>query len=441
MKKRRYIIPIAGLSVALALVTGLFIWYALYTMKTDNILEGYYQKSFADVSNYADNLDMSLSKLAATKDSQEQQKLLNKIAVQTALLEVNIAQMPANIEQMQRTAKFINQVGDYCKMLSEKLANGEKLNQKELDTINEFKRHCASVNHEFKSFANTSGTMNFRRLSKRDKGFTGDIAGSLKNLEELTSKIPVLIYDGPFSEGVDEIQPKFLNFEMIEIKAATQKTIELFPDFLDIAYSGDSNAKRIELYNFSAKTKDNEHSYIQLSKKGGKLIMFTTETTAAGIKVNKEKCLENAAAFLQKTEIPDMKPVWECVNGNIMTISFASVQNNVIIYPDMVKIKMSMADGSVKGFEAMQYYANHTEREIPESQKTALECRQNVSDNILIENERLVIIPKGNHSERLAYEFSGTFDGDTYYVYIDARTGRQVNILKVIKTAEGTLLM
>ena len=54
---------------------------------------------------------------------------------------------------------------------------------------------------------------------------------------------------------------------------------------------------------------------------------------------------------------------------------------------------------------------------------------------------RLALVPVGNSNERLCYEFMGELDGSTFYVYIDAVNGRQVEMFKVVEGTEGTLLM
>ena len=69
------------------------------------------------------------------------------------------------------------------------------------------------------------------------------------------------------------------------------------------------------------------------------------------------------------------------------------------------------------------------------------EAKQKVNGNIQIENSRLAIIPIGTSSEVLAYEFVGEYNGETYYVYVDSQSGKEVEIFKVVKTTEGTLLM
>ena len=62
-------------------------------------------------------------------------------------------------------------------------------------------------------------------------------------------------------------------------------------------------------------------------------------------------------------------------------------------------------------------------------------------DGIEIQTSRLALVPFGEKSEKLCYEFSGEYEGQTYYVYIDANTLHQVEMFKVVESTEGTLLM
>ena len=68
------------------------------------------------------------------------------------------------------------------------------------------------------------------------------------------------------------------------------------------------------------------------------------------------------------------------------------------------------------------------------------EAMDKVYGEIEVESSRLAIIPYGS-KEKLAYEFYGNSNGDNYYIYIDTKTGKELEIFKVIKTTEGTLLM
>ena len=64
-----------------------------------------------------------------------------------------------------------------------------------------------------------------------------------------------------------------------------------------------------------------------------------------------------------------------------------------------------------------------------------------MSSNIEIDTCRLAVVPVGTSTEKLCYECMGEYDGSTYYVYIDAKTGRQVEMFKVIESTEGSLLL
>ena len=154
-----------------------------------------------------------------------------------------------------------------------------------------------------------------------------------------------------------------------------------------------------------------------------------------------EKAIENAQAFLENMGLKNMKEVWFNLSNNVYTINFAGEQNGVVLYPDLVKVRVCAETGKVIGIEAKTYYTNHTKRNIGEATATKAQAQSQVLDEIQIETARLVVVPFGTKSEKLCYEFSGEYEGQTYYVYIDANTLHQVEMFKVIESTEGTLLM
>ena len=87
------------------------------------------------------------------------------------------------------------------------------------------------------------------------------------------------------------------------------------------------------------------------------------------------------------------------------------------------------------------YVINEVLTDSTEKAKISLEnARAKVSDLLEIKTSRLAIIPIGQ-SETLAYEFTALRNGETYYVYIDAVSGKEVEIFKVVRTTEGTLIL
>jgi spore germination protein len=136
-----------------------------------------------------------------------------------------------------------------------------------------------------------------------------------------------------------------------------------------------------------------------------------------------------------------MKPVWINVSNNVYVINYAYEKDGVIFYPDMIKVRVCAETNTVIGLEATSYYANHFERNIDKPILTKAQARTKVKTEMEIETCRLAVIPIGNSSEMLCYEFSGKLNGATYYAYIDAKSGRQAELFKVVENTEGTLLM
>jgi germination protein YpeB len=136
-----------------------------------------------------------------------------------------------------------------------------------------------------------------------------------------------------------------------------------------------------------------------------------------------------------------MKPVWINLSNNVYTINYAYEQNGVIVYSDLIKVRVCAETNMVIGVEATSYWTNHTVRAVQNANLTTAQAKAKVWDEIEIESSRMAIVPIGQSTEKLCYEFSGELNGSTYYVYIDAVTGRQVEMFKVIESTEGQLLM
>ena len=50
------------------------------------------------------------------------------------------------------------------------------------------------------------------------------------------------------------------------------------------------------------------------------------------------------------------------------------------------------------------------------------------------------MIPDGD-SERFCYEVYGSYKGLDYFIYLDAHTGAQADVLRVIDSNQGSMIM
>ena len=108
---------------------------------------------------------------------------------------------------------------------------------------------------------------------------------------------------------------------------------------------------------------------------------------------------------------------------------------------DMVKVKMTASSGIIVGYEAYGYYMNSIKRTLPKPVLGEVSARAKINTAFDVKSARLSVIPKTASVEELCYEFSALYQGDTYYIYISAITGKQVEMFKVVNGTEGELLM
>lgn len=435
-----WLAAVISLSLATLILASALTFTALTPTESDNRLESGYRKSFYDTMVQVDNMDLNLSKTLATKDRGATQLYLTDLAVNSELAENDLQRLPLNDENKFYTTKIVNQVGDFAKYLNKKIIKGETLSKTDYENLrNLYKANAALKNALQTAVKDMDNDFNFSEMGEKFEG--NAILKNFDELQELSVEYPELIYDGPFSDGRDGAEIKGLSGREITEAEAEDIFRELFSDYSpeNVRCSGKSTGM-IASYGIEADIKG-ELGYAQISVVGGKPLMFAYAGSCKEINYDDGYATEKALEFLKKAEFEDMKAVWINLANNVYTINFAPEKSGVIIYPDLVKVRVCAETGMVIGMEATGYFKNHTERTVPSATLTKAQAKKYVADEISVETARLAIVPTGETSERLCYEFSGTYEGETYYVYIDAENGRQVEMFKVINSEDGALLM
>ena len=426
---------VSSLVLATALIVTLFI-----PSDKDRALESGYRKSFFDTVAQVDNIDLNLSKILATSDASGLQKYLVNTAINSELAENNLSQLPLEDESKFYTTKLINQVGDYSKYLNGKLTEGESITATERENVYKLYK-CVGQLRESLQRTISGMTTDFSFSTMIGGGDGNLVISEFNDLQELSVEYPELIYDGPFSDGKEDRKIKGLSDKKVTEDEAEKAFVDIFGGFNPKNIKSVGKAEgNISCFNFSAEV-DGDNLYAQISERDGKLIMFAYSGSCAETVIDADTAESNALKFLGTLGLEDMKAVWINLSNNLFTINFASTRSGVIIYSDLIKIRVCAETGKIIGMEAATYYANHTERVIPSPLLSVNAAKSKVSDNITVLTSRLAVIPIGESKEKLCYEFSGTYDGATYYVYIDAVSGRQAEMFKVIESTEGTLLM
>ena len=106
-------------------------------------------------------------------------------------------------------------------------------------------------------------------------------------------------------------------------------------------------------------------------------------------------------------------------------------------------LKISLDTGEIIGYEGLNYAFNHVERKAEDIKATISIEEAVLSASAILENidARLCVIPINVTSEKLCYELVGEFNGEKYFIYVDAKTGEEINVLRMIDSNQGARLI
>lgn len=423
----------------LALGTMLtFGWINMNGMQAD--MAAVHTESLYELNSIVDNLDTNLSKARVSNSKNEQVRILSDIAIESEMAETVLERLPLDGQLTENMTSFVNKMGDSAQSMLYSVASGKTLTGSQIATI----EHMYKVNKEMKQIlneltANASGNDMLAAM----KGKSGNLlSSSFETIQNNTVETPKEINDGPFAENIDKVTAK--NLEGLEEISATRAE-ELARGYFesynvsDVKCTGEAVAEQLACYNLTLTTNDGEMS-AQLSKLGGKVVEFNSFKDCSSKNFSVERCIDIAEDFLDDLGFDGMKAVWTSENGTTCNLNFAYDNDGVIFYSDMIKVKVCEERGIVTGMEGLSYVLNHVERSVPSAKLDKSDAQEKLHDGFDVETSRLCVIPVDG-GEVLAYEFYGTFEGSTYYVYIDAKTGEEVQVFTVIGTAQGRALM
>ena len=159
---------------------------------------------------------------------------------------------------------------------------------------------------------------------------------------------------------------------------------------------------------------------ISITQTGGHLLWMMSSATgsAEGIPEEAEvdRLREAAEAYLSENGYPSMCATYAQYYGGCALINFAALQDDVILYSDLVKIWVDRETGSIVGVDARNYLFSHVERDLAEALITMEEAESMLSTNLTVEDRALALIPITPQTERLCYEFKGTCGEEEYIV-------------------------
>ena len=241
---------------------------------------------------------------------------------------------------------------------------------------------------------------------------------------------PTLIYDGPFSQS-EKIGKPQTQRDNVEKDVLEEKATRLLGQ---CSLEGE-NQGNIPCYVFENKEKNAAYT-----KQGGLLLWYLDASKQSGAGISDEQAKENAKEFLNDAGYEGFESVFASKGEDSIIFNFAPVVSDAVVYPDLVKVRVSLESGAVTGFEGSGYVICNKERALEQPIVSKQEAADKISGLLSVQSARLSVIPKGD-AEALAWEFYCLYGNDKYIVYIDALNGKQIQMYRIISTDNGDMVI
>ena len=409
-----------------------------------------YNMAFYEVVDYVQNVETYLAKSLISSTPEHGAETLTNVWREANLAQAYLSQLPIESQELANTEKFLNQVSDYSYSLSRKNIYNESLSDDDLKNLKELHNYSVELENTLNQLSDdiNSGRIKWDELTnKGTTAFAQQVSTSsmdgFSNLEENFHEYSGLIYDGAFSEHLTNGEKKGLTGDDIDEDTAKQKAIDFIgkDNVQNVENLGFSENATIPEYNFSVKTNSEDSISISISKKGGHIVYMNSNREVNAESISQEEANVKGKEFLNNHGIMNMKETYYLKQDGIVTINYAYVQNDVVVYSDLIKVKVALDNGEVLGIETTGYLNNHTQRDTSKIKISKESAKKTLNKDLQISSEGLAIIPTEFQTEILCYEFKGKVDDKEFLVYINAENGREEDILIITNTPNGTLTM
>ena len=367
----------------------------------------------AEASAELESLSLALDKLLVTTSTRQMAALLSQIALSADRVQTSLAALPDAQGQRASVLAYLSKLSHLCQNHLTYLAAGESLSSDARSTLAEMRTGLSLLQSEM-------------ALAQADT-MTGVDVASLPDTELTAppSANELVSYKALPSREIGSGEAMQIAKEFVGVDRVTA-----------VAHAPDTGGA-MPAFGVTVQTADVQLN-VEVTRRGGKILLMAPETASFPMKKTPEECSAAALAFLKSRGFAEMEVTYYQVYDGLCVLTCVYVQNGVLVWPDRVLVQIRMDTAEVVGLEARSYWMNHTPRKLPVPALSEEEARARLSPDVTVNAVRTCLLPF-NGRERLCWQFSLQQGDDAFISYIDAMTGEELLLEKVMQLEFGAI--
>lgn len=420
-------------------------------------LEGMQQRAIFSLISHVENIETDLAKVRAASTPGQQTAFLTACWSHSEAARDALGQISVPGADMSAMRQYIARVGDYCRVLSQRLSRGDTVTPKEWADL-------GVLEDGVKDLARALSETGRKALASRERGggavaaITGVILSAPKEspllegfceMDTMTQSIPSPVYDGPFSERNQASLALAKPGPQIDGEAAKERAVGfLNPNERFSSLRVESINGAIPGYLITGKRDDGSEVAAAVASQGGEVVWASDSRTGAAPSMDVGAARARAENFLKSKGFDSLVETgWRKPGPGAARVMFAYVPlvekagKPIKLYPDTVKVEVGLDSGEILSFDQRAYLTSHDHpnRVIPSPLVSEGEAKATLKEGVKVLGTHLAVIPLLPTREILAWEFLTECGGDRYLIYINAMTGKEEIIFQVISDDTGSL--
>ncbi|MGI6120163.1 MAG: PepSY1/2 domain-containing protein [Desulfosporosinus sp.] len=414
------------------------------------------RRALNDFASQLDQLETDLAKGDVASNSTQKILYWSQVTSICDAALKDFAQIPAEQTGLSYLGQFLTQTGDFTRTLTQRIAGGGQVTAEEEKTLREMHERLIPVNQKVQELLVRMDTENlvwtdpsptiWKRLgfgstqiaeaaADGSESPSKSVRSGFDQLEASLQKLPPFSYTGEYATRHVEkplgLPAGNVTREQAQITARDFLSkvgyTNITPEF-----AGESQGT---LGGYIWKYKE---AYLEVSKQGSVVTFYRDQRSLEPRTLSREEAAAKAKNMMQTlgwrlalTSSEDF--------GAYVQFDFVAEEYGVRIYPDKVRVMIALDNGQPIGFDAVPYYSFHQARILPT--KISMEqAMRNLRPDFQISERRLAVIAKSGNQEVYCYEFRGQYQGEEYLIYLNAATGVEEKIQRILKTPRGEFL-
>lgn len=354
-----------------------------------------------------ETLTLSLEKLLVTTSPRQQAKQLSALTVSADRAQISLCALPDSEGQRGAILAYLSRLSHLAQTALADLAEGDGFH--------------TEVRSDLSSMLDGMRLLQAELAIASSETLTGERAAVVLPASEVTAPPSAL--------------------EMVDYKALPSREIsageamEIAKAFvgeekvISVTHAPDT-AGALPAYGVTVQTPDLQLN-LEITRRGGKVLLMVPETASFAMLRTPEQCAASALSFLKHHGFAEMEVPYYQVYDGLCVLTCVYSQSGVLVWPDRVLVQVRMDTAEVVGIEARSYWRSHLPRKLQTPLLTEREARSSLTSGAVVNASRLCLLPHGGQ-ERLCWQFTLSKEEESYISYIDAMTGEELQLEKIM---------